>query len=68
MDLVPENLESMINYLHSEEHSLPEFIALEDSLNNIEAHIKTNKANIPPYNPDEVETLREGVKPFKSGK
>ncbi|EKD51316.1 MAG: hypothetical protein ACD_62C00286G0005 [uncultured bacterium] len=66
VEMVPENLDKMINYLHSESHSLPEFIALEDSLNNIDLERRaTQQFTLPRYNPDDVETLTEDVQPGK---
>jgi hypothetical protein len=68
ISFVPENLDNMINFLHSEENTLPEFIAMEDSLNHIEVNISTttDKKGLPTYDPDNVETLKDGVKPFKN--
>jgi len=63
MEINPENLDSMINYLHSQAHTLPEFIAMEDSITDIEKEI--TQSELPIYNPDEVDTLKEGVRPFK---
>lgn len=58
------NLDSVMNFLHSTTHSLPEFLALEESLNDIGRHVTSDV--LPPYNPDDAETLKEGIKPFKS--
>lgn len=63
MDITPENLDAMMNYLHSTSQKLPEFIALEDSLTDIKQDSK--KTGLSDYNADEAETLKEGVKPFR---
>lgn len=63
MELTAENLDHMINYLHSKAHTLPEFIALEDSITEIQKAIKEN--DLPDYDPLEAETIRDEVKPIK---
>lgn len=57
------NLDAIMNYLHSESHTLPEFMALEESLTDIREKLSSNA--MPSYNADEAVTLKEGVKPFK---
>ena len=64
MDIVPENLDSMISYFHADTHTLPEFIALEASISNITIPNFSPSHILPTYDPDNVETLKEGVKPF----
>lgn len=56
----PDNLDHVITYLHSDSLTLPEFIAMEESLTEIEA-----KSGLPSYNAEDVDTLREAIKPFK---
>ena len=66
VNLEPENLDLFIGYLHSEAGTLPEFIAMEESLTQIEKSLAetTAKTKMPDYEEDSVETLREGQKPF----
>lgn len=66
VNLEPENLDQFITYLHSESGTLPEFIAMEESLTQIEKSLAevTAKAKMPNYEEDNVETLREAQKPF----
>lgn len=66
VNLEPENLDQFITFLHSEVGTLPEFIAMEESLTQIEKNLAevTVKSKMPNYVEDEVETLRDGQKPF----
>lgn len=63
LDYNAENLDSMMNYLHAKDHSLPEFIAMEESMTDIDKKIA--EKGMASYSPEEAETLKEGVKPFK---
>lgn len=65
-----DNLDHLINYLHAEKHSLPEFIALEESITEyeIEEFVEAGRAAAPglkPYDAAEIDTLREPAKPFR---
>lgn len=66
VNLEPDNLDQFITYLHSEAGTLPEFIAMEESLTQIEKSLAdvTAKTEMPHYEEDKVETLREAQKPF----
>lgn len=64
MELTSENLDHMINYLHSKAHTMPEFIALEDSITEIQKMTKTS--DLPDYNALDAETIKDNIKPFKS--
>lgn len=66
VNLEPENLDQFITYLHSEAGTLPEFIAMEESLTQIEKSLAdvTAKTKMPDYEEDNIETLREAQKPF----
>jgi hypothetical protein len=66
INLEPDNLDQFITYLHSEEGTLPEFIAMEESLTQIEKSLAdvTAKTQMPGYEEDSIETLREAQKPF----
>lgn len=61
MRVTVDNLDLLMNYLHSEDHSLPEFLAMEDSL-----HFSQSDMALPSYQEDEVETLKEPLPPFKT--
>lgn len=65
IEINAEHLDHLITYLHSELSSLPEFFAMEDSLDE-EVTEKTFKPILPHYNADEVDTLKDGKKPFGS--
>lgn len=67
ISLRPENMDNLINYIHSKSHSLPAFIAMEDSVTEIDAmESQTFRTSIlPEYNVDEVETIREKLSPIK---
>jgi len=70
MQMSEDNLDRMINYLHSESHTLPEFIAMEESMTDIEVDLMVDTENdigsdLPDYNADDVDTLTETIKPFK---
>lgn len=67
ISLKPENLDNLINYIHSKSHSLPAFIAMEDSITEIEAlESQTLRHNIlPDYDVDKVETIRDRISPIK---
>lgn len=68
ISLRPENLDNLINYIHSKSHSLPAFIAMEDSVTEIDAMESSQSLRqniLPGYNVDEVETIREKLPPMK---
>lgn len=68
ISLKPENLDNLINYIHSKTHSLPAFIAMEDSVTEIDAVESSQSFSqniLPAYNVDEVETIREKLPPMK---
>ena len=67
VSLKPENLDNLINYMHSKSHSLPAFIAMEDSITEIEAMESGSlrKSSLPDYDVDQVETIREKFSPVK---
>lgn len=61
MQINVENMDKMITYLHSESHTLPEFIAMEDSVAGLDE--EPTGPELPIYNPDEVETVKEIERP-----
>ncbi|MCP5464255.1 MAG: hypothetical protein H7A33_04430 [Deltaproteobacteria bacterium] len=77
MTLTEDNLDAVMNYLHSEDHSLPEFIAMEESLHDADAigrlsayskeevdTLKNSKPKLPEYKEEDLETLRDPIAPF----
>ncbi|MBF0105551.1 MAG: hypothetical protein HQM16_09530 [Deltaproteobacteria bacterium] len=68
IEINPDNLDGMMNYFHSSTQSLPEFLALEDSMSDIKTgkiKVTAAGAGLADYNPDDVETLKEEQKPLK---
>ena len=61
--LQANELDNILGYLHSEVQSKPEEYLSEDSLSEISVSVSKSLA-LPDYNQDELETLKEGTKPF----
>jgi hypothetical protein len=68
INLSSENLDHIINYLHSTSDKLPEFLAMEDSLSEMDTLNEARnfeKPILPEYNKEEAETLKEEEPPIK---
>lgn len=66
MELKPEKLQLMIQFLLSDSSHPPAQLILEESVTEVE-HLGSEPTDkgLPSYNEDELETLREDFKPFK---
>lgn len=67
ISFTPENLDLLINYFHSKSNTLPAFLAMEDSITEIESSEskKIDRNILPSYDVDEVETIRDKIPHFK---
>lgn len=61
IEMNEKSVDHVINFFHSEDHSLPEFLSMEDSIKQVDT-MKINPKDLPMYDMEDVDTLKEGVK------
>lgn len=67
LQLAPAKLDTFIDFLHSDSTQSPELIVFEGTVTKVELNDpETTGQKLNKYREDEVETLRDRIKPFKN--
>ena len=61
LEMNEKSVDHVINFFNAEDHTLPEFLSMEDSIKQVDT-MKIDPKDLPMYDLEDVDTLKESVK------